>query len=148
LGAFPLGHPQQVAWAGPHEAYATVFLKTVKKSAGKPEVTGQYGLAASSDGGRTWRPMAAWPWPPAKGQVGASVVAAEGKDIWLFGDSGVLRSTDAGRTWTRVNLPSSVQLYPTTLTFADRTHGWLLSNGQLYATADGGVAWAQVALSR
>ena len=148
VGSFPLGHPQQVAWASPHEAYATVFLKTVKKSAGKPEVTGQYGLVASSDGGKTWQPMAAWPWPPAKGQVGASVVAAVGTNIWLFGDSGVLRSTDAGRTWTRVNLPSSVQLYPTALTFADRTHGWLLSNGQLYATADGGVAWVQVALSR
>lgn len=146
-GQFPLGHPQQVTWANTHRVYATVFLKTLDKSGSHAQVGGHFGLVVSSDGGQSWKPVAAWPWPPAKGQFNSSVVAAHGNNLWLFAFSGVLHSTDGGHTWTEIRLQTP-QILPSALTFADNSHGWLLTNGKLYATTDGGETWEQVALSR
>ncbi len=145
-GQFPLGHPQQVTWANTHQVYATAFLKAFAKSGSRTQLGGRFGLLESSDGGRSWTPVADWPWPPAKGQFNSSAVAAHGRNLWIFALGGLLHSTDGGRTWTEIRLQTS-QILPSTLAFADNFHGWLLTSGQLYATADGGTTWEQVALS-
>lgn len=140
VAPLPLGLPQSVAWAAPHSLYAVVAFKNERPGRSP---SGHLGLVLSSDGGSRFRPLAAWPWPPAAGDFDSSVVAARGTDVWLFAYGGLDRSTDSGATWTMVRLPAA-RLAPRALTFANAEDGWLLSQGGvLFATVDGGRTWQQ-----
>lgn len=139
----PLGHPQQIAWGSVKTAYASVLQKGDGKGAGS---VGHLGLLVSHDGGRSWTPLAAWPWPPAAGQFSANALAVHGTNVWTFAYGGLLHSVDGGNVWREIRLPASA-LSPAFLTFSGRSTGWLLTaGGQLYATRDAGESWRQTAV--
>ncbi len=61
----------------------------------------------------------------------------------------IWRTTNGGRTWTRVGkklwpLYSSVSL--SDVVFADATHGWAVGDGTVIKTSDGGVTWTKQAV--
>ena len=144
VAPMPLGLPQAAAWGGPRTLYALVASEPPRGRGAGGGASGHLGLVASTDAGAAFRPLAAWPWPPARGQFDATVLAAHGQDLWLFAYDGLLASTDGGATWTMVRLPPG-RLAPTTLEFANAQAGWLLSaSGALFGTDDGGRRWRQV----
>lgn len=73
---------------------------------------------------------------------------------YVCGDQGtVLKSTDAGSTWTNVNVPST---YPVrALCFISKSEGWVVTgdldnsdaSGQIWKTSDGGSTWVQQVFS-
>jgi len=71
-------------------------------------------------------------------RLGFAVGALVKGDIVL--DSLIVRTEDGGETWTRVAVPSKVELYH--LDFTDSSHGWVVGDkGLILATSDGGVTW-------
>ncbi len=143
LAPMPLGLPQAAAWTGPRTLFALVAFKPAVAGRGASG-PGHYGLVESADGAAQFRPLAAWPWPPAAGQFDSAVLAARGQSLWLFAYDGMLASSDGGAFWTLARLPPS-RLAPIDLAFADDRSGWLLSaRGALFATSDGGTTWRQV----
>ncbi len=68
-------------------------------------------------------------------------VVARGDRIWAVGYWGtVLRSEDAGQTWTAVQTPTHTTLYG--VSFADDRHGWAVgARGAVLRTTDGGASW-------
>src|SRR4051794_20203174 len=57
----------------------------------------------------------------------------------LLGDGGALaHTTDAGRTWSVVDVPRQVNA----VFFTDRRHGWAAGNA-FFHTTDGGATWSQ-----
>lgn len=141
LTSLPLGHPQQFAWASERTVYAAVLQKGEGTALGGVGSAGHFGLAVSHDGGRTWAPLAAWPWPPGPDQFAVSTVAAHGLSVWAFAYGGLMHSANGGQVWTETRL-SARTLAPAVLTFATASAGWLLTTGGvLYATTDGGRTW-------
>ena len=70
---------------------------------------------------------------------------------WGLTDSGVVRTTDGGASWTTVTPPNlqNAQARPGTF-FLDGQHAWLVimdasnpNQGALYQTSDGGQTWQQ-----
>jgi photosystem II stability/assembly factor-like uncharacterized protein len=54
------------------------------------------------------------------------------------------RTTDAGATWTNVDIGSMSGKYFTAVACADQSHCWVATaNPAIYATADGGQTWAE-----
>lgn len=79
-------------------------------------------------------------WQPPNPDLYA-VLARDGR-VWAVGYWGsVLRSDDAGRTWTSVATPTHATLYG--VSFADARHGWIVGQaGTLLRTSDGGDTWS------
>jgi photosystem II stability/assembly factor-like uncharacterized protein len=68
-------------------------------------------------------------------------VTAEGQNAWAVGYWGtVLRSSDAGRTWTETRTPTSKTLFA--VSFADAMNGWAVgAGGTILRSTDGGATW-------
>jgi photosystem II stability/assembly factor-like uncharacterized protein len=56
----------------------------------------------------------------------------------------LLKSTDAGKTWTVRKLPGLDNIR--SIDFSDPLSGWLLDSEHVYRTADGGVNWTEVSI--
>jgi photosystem II stability/assembly factor-like uncharacterized protein len=107
----------------------------------------------TKDGGRTWRqtqlinPGEIKTGSPeflsvrfAGKKLGLAVGAIVKGDLVL--DSLVVRTEDGGETWSRVTVPSKVELYH--LDFTDSSHGWIVGDkGLILATTDGGQTWRE-----
>src|SRR6058998_1626295 len=63
---------------------------------------GAYGFATVSEGGEATHPRA-----PVFEHVHALAFDATGRSLWLGAHTGLYRSADGGRTWTKVLLPAS-----------------------------------------
>jgi len=74
-------------------------------------------------------------------------VDANGDLVWAVGYWGtVLRSNDAGRSWTQPPTPTAETLYA--VSFADQTHGWAVgAQGTLLRSEDGGLSWKLLQVS-
>jgi photosystem II stability/assembly factor-like uncharacterized protein len=98
---------------------------------------------------------------PATGFNPLSFTAVSDSDYWLLGSvrcgkrrcNAILRTTDGGRSFARVDVPRlrSVDRAPLTPTvrFADVRDGYLFTGGVggiFYSTHDGGVTWHRLAL--
>lgn len=94
----------------------------------------------TSDGGKTWMPsapttigdpsvggLAAWSCP-----VQGTIFVANGKTLNV--------STDGGATWTAITPDRSLE-GATLLQFATAKTGWVVANGSLMTTTDGGKTW-------
>jgi photosystem II stability/assembly factor-like uncharacterized protein len=73
-------------------------------------------------------------------------IDARGSSAWAVGYWGsVLRSDDAGETWTPVATPVERALYA--VSFADESHGWAVGEaGALLGSEDGGRSWTSLRL--
>lgn len=73
-------------------------------------------------------------------------VAASGESVWACGYWGtILRSTDAGVTWSQPDTPTAETLYA--LSFADPQNGWAVGAlGTIVRSTDGGASWTKQAV--
>lgn len=108
----------------------------------------------STDGGRTWTPMAS---VPPGGLFGGIAVSADNVDNIVFathGENGrVFRTMDRGRTWVATNAPTrhwfnTVFAYQSPLA-ADRVDGRVfylfgIAAGEFWRSDDGGASWRMV----
>lgn len=62
-----------------------------------------------------------------------------------FGDTRMLRSSDAGQTWEMVRV-SQAYSYVQVIGFIDSLRGWTGGSQTLHETSDGGETWSQMAL--
>ena len=92
----------------------------------------------TTDGGQSWSLA-----PGSGGVAGAPVRAADGTITWLLGNgSGVLRSIDAGATWSASS--STGVISPTATSLVQLPDGRLVTVGvdeNLIVSADGGATW-------
>ena len=74
-------------------------------------------------------------------------VTAQGDHAWACGYWGtILRSTDAGRTWTHTDTPTAETLFAAS--FADDKNGWIVgANGVILHSTDGGVTFSRQAVT-
>jgi photosystem II stability/assembly factor-like uncharacterized protein len=71
-----------------------------------------------------------------RGLIVGSLLNKEGEVV----DSLVLRTDDGGETWSRILVPSKLELYH--LDFVDSSRGWIVGDkGLILVTYDGGVNW-------
>ncbi len=89
-------------------------------------------FATTQDGGATWQ---------AASGVNSSgrLVRAGGQTVWSVSNS-PMRSKDGGRTWQSAG-PYNPGTAVTGLAFADEQHGWMITNGVVLHTVDGGDSW-------
>ena len=110
-------------------------------------VWGYGGLWATADGGSTWT---ARPSAPAALHDVQFIDADTGFVVagWsTFGPASAYRTSDAGRTWTRLGKLQYSDSEYRELAFVDATHGFASSwSGQLGTTADGGATWTLTAI--
>ena len=123
-------------------------------------VDGQFVILQTADGGATWTsvPRASLPAAlPGEGAYAASGtnVVVKGNNVWVATTSRVLRSRDAGRSWTVAPAPltagPSAGIF--SIAFRDERHGVIVggdykleAQGGEHAavTEDGGVTWTRV----
>lgn len=117
----------------------------------QPGTTAAPWLLRSSDGGRTWTPVAAVP-----GQVVRSVTVAPGQPttVVVTDRDGLLRSSDGGRTWTRVyavdRAAAGFNSAPTFVGFTTAAQAVAIApdtTGGLIMSHDGGADWTPVAFT-
>lgn len=73
-------------------------------------------------------------------------VASHGENVWTCGYWGtILRSSDAGRTWSQPDTPSAETLFG--ISFADDKNGFAVgANGSILRSTDGGATWTKQAV--
>nr|WP_240980464.1 YCF48-related protein [Ramlibacter agri] len=106
-------------------------------------VVGAYGLAfATEDGGQTWQPwMQRLPNPKGNHFYALRV---QGDTLLLAGEQGlVLLSTDAGRSFRKLELPYQGSFFTAELAGRDMIVAGL--RGNAWRSSDGGANWAQLA---
>lgn len=99
-------------------------------------------LAASADATLDPARLETWKLPNAS----LFGVASSGQNVWACGYWGtILRSGDAGRTWSQPDTPTAETLYA--ISFADAQNGWAVgASGTIVRSTDGGATWAKQAV--
>ena len=99
------------------------------------------------EGGGTWTSVApALTGGYAAGGVltGALATVPNSQTVFAAGQSGVMRSDDAGKTWLNLGTPETgAQRWgaPHTLSFSDARHGLAVGTHEAFTTSDGGKTW-------
>lgn len=97
-------------------------------------------LLFSNDDGQSWIPLA----NAAITAIAPSPAFARDRTIWgVFGQQGLMRSTDGGVTWQSAQrgLPALVQANSSLVLSADAALLLMRNPPQLYRTSDGGESW-------
>jgi photosystem II stability/assembly factor-like uncharacterized protein len=93
-----------------------------------------WGISRSEDAGTTWTQV------DKSGPSGRSLVAADGAIYWgLCWGSGIIKSTDKGRTWAK--LPGPARSCPVELTGGRIA---ALAENQVHVSEDGGSSWKKL----
>ncbi|MBI5474158.1 MAG: T9SS type A sorting domain-containing protein [Ignavibacteriae bacterium] len=113
-------------------------------------VGGKWTIARTTDGGATWARIATEPTQVLTEAGSNNGMATWGTShIWFHSNttpSRIYRSTNAGATWTGVNLPFTAT-FSAGIAFNSATHGVVGANGgQAARTADGGLTWTSATL--
>lgn len=97
-------------------------------------------IAQSDDDGKTWIQRTTG--LPQQHETLIRIYSRDGQVLWaLSGGNTVLRSVDAGASWTRLDIPSHWR--PLHMQFVDAKNGWMVgAEGLIVATRDGGTTWA------
>lgn len=120
------------------------FLDVLALDATRAIAVGAYGLFISTtDGGRTWERRSA-----AAGDFHLNRISrGPTGTLYLAGESGtLLRSTDAGQTWTAIRAPYEGSFYGIT-TVGERTLLAYGLRGHLYRSTDDGEHWSKIPVS-
>jgi photosystem II stability/assembly factor-like uncharacterized protein len=98
-------------------------------------------VLATRDGGATWTRRRIDLPAASPGALQPGQVACFGMDrLWVTCKSGVLASSDGGRTWQLQKAPAGGA--PLAIAAADAQHVLATTNGQpILATSDGGATW-------
>lgn len=93
------------------------------------------GLAASDDGGRSWRPLG----DPRLYPIATLAGSTDGSVLVAGGTGGLARSEDGGRSWVR--LPFDDQPAAVAVAAGGRTIAVVTRTTELFRSDDGGVTW-------
>ena len=117
---------------GPLTGIAAIDAKTLVAVSAEQDV-----IFRSTDGGRSWKQVSH---PAIPGFFGAVRFVPGTKTGWAVGRGGkILRSTDAGRTWTlQHGTGSQPNLFD--VSFSDVKHGWAVG-AEVLRTSNGGRTW-------
>jgi photosystem II stability/assembly factor-like uncharacterized protein len=104
---------------------------------GGDPVSGAGIVLHTGDAGQTWSTSYGGPAAPWLSDV-TFVDASTG---WAAGERGtLLRTTDAGESWSRIDVPTTQDL--TAVCFTDASNGWIAGDGEaILHTQDGGLTW-------
>ncbi len=104
---------------------------------GGDPVSGAGIILHTGDAGQTWETSYGGPAAPWLSDV-FFVDAANG---WVVGERGtLLRTTDAGVSWSSIDVPTTQDL--TAACFTDASNGWVVGDGEaILHTQDGGLTW-------
>ncbi len=140
------GMQAYVSFANPHQGW--VLGSDFMPSQSSPEATAE-SLMVTSDGVHWQRKSI----PGVASDFLGPIVLLDRLHGWiavneLSGGYAILRTSDGGNTWQRVELnPLPMGDQVLALAFADRSHGWAVGGneggggGIIFATTDGGVSW-------
>ncbi len=97
-------------------------------------------LWATTDGGDNWQPLGSSP------SSVATLFFLTPQTGWVATWTGqVLRTDNAGETWTEQTVSLGASEYPSDIAFSDALSGWLTgSEGSVWTTVDGGTTWVPV----
>ena len=93
------------------------------------------GLAASDDGGRTWRAMTT----PEIYPIASLAATADGAVLVAAGADGLARSMDGGATWSKI--PFEGQPAAVAVTAGGHTIALVTRSSEFYRSDDGGKTW-------
>ncbi len=106
-------------------------------------LVGDGGLVlTTADRGAHWHPCASEPPRELAPHFDWRAACVVGDNAWVAGSPGtrILRTNDAGRSWSVGDTGQSPPIYA--LTFVDDSHGWAVGAlGTILATRDGGETW-------
>lgn len=140
-GAPPAAAPDWTARAVPAltaPLAAKTKLLSIARSGERLLAVGQQGVIVASSDGKTWEQR-----PSPVSQMLTRVRFSDEKTAWATGyDAVILRSGDAGQTWTLQHLDATARpLYD--IVFLDAQNGIAVGGyGNYLVTADGGKTWA------
>jgi photosystem II stability/assembly factor-like uncharacterized protein len=97
-------------------------------------------ILTSHDGGIGWNLLGEWSGTLGDERVPMSAVSD--RFVWLAFEHQLLRTDDAGASWTNYSLDPAIAVQG--LSFVDANVGWLgTQDGRLYRTTDGGASWEE-----
>jgi photosystem II stability/assembly factor-like uncharacterized protein len=124
-------------------------IRTEKKKyawvSGKQDSTGYGMILFSADGGETFVRQGEG-LSVLQGVDLSDIWAVDENTVWAVGsDNGILRTTNGGQAWTRIQMPaglSTVELMA--LCIVDKTNIWASgSSGTVYKSSDNGTTWTR-----
>jgi len=133
---WPRGTAEPTAWArlGTQDVHSLSFVEDTERL-----LFGHHdGLLESSDGGRTWQPLAAG--------ADAMSLSVDGPSIVIAGHHVLQESTDGGHSWSDIptDLPNT-DIHAFARSLADPGRMWAyLAEGGIYQSTDGGRRWQKV----
>ena len=97
----------------------------------------------TDDAGATWQPVGRLPASPEGFSQDHVVWFVDANRGWVVAQSGLLATSDGGRTWSRVPgaLPANAHLNGAGVAFVDPEHGCAGGLQSAVATTDGGRTW-------
>ncbi len=112
-------------------------------------------MLRTSDGGKTWASVYrsgrntenCWKMSFPSARVGYATVQSYDTDP-SADQRVVIKTTDAGRTWTELPLVKDIQAREFGIGFASETVGWVGTMNAGYETRDGGKTWTPVSFGR
>lgn len=143
---------------GPTLGFNNVYFRDSKNGCALGQSSGDSGwgtdsvIWTTSDGGTTWKQTY---FEQDGGGLGAAVFTSKKKG-WAVGRYGtVLKTTNGGKSWKKVTVPSGAAGYDfTSVAFVDTKHGWALgcasgaapvpTENMLLLTSNGGSSWTSV----
>ena len=92
-------------------------------------------LFHTSDGGKTWTGQHFT-------EILTKVYSITPEQVWLFAESALFNTTNAGGSWDRSLPIGNGFIHPVSLQFISQEEGWLIeSHGDIYHTTDSGKNW-------
>jgi photosystem II stability/assembly factor-like uncharacterized protein len=156
----PTPYPTPTSSGAPYPLLPPVSLRMINASTGWAAGSGTDRILRTVDGGSHWDDAGPRAAPPGNW----TTFFLDGNNAWIASslqpgsDSPdfsvhVYRTTDGGQSWDNAGVVAADQGWPASMSFVDRTHGWLLMNlgfaagsqgVAFYGTVDGGTTWTKL----
>ena len=106
-------------------------------------------LYTTTNDGHSWTTHKLGPFSELRHYGLAALFTPNSHDIFVSFSGGLLdRSSDGGRTWTRLPQPKITGLLPLDLDFINASYGWMRSGSRIDYTTDGGRHWKPIGTRR
>ena len=156
----PTPYPTPTTSGAPYPLLPPVSLRMINASTGWAAGSGTDRILRTVDGGSHWDDAG----PRGATPANWTTFFLDGNNAWVASslqpssDSPdfsvhVYRTTDGGQSWHNAGVVAADQGWPASISFVDRSHGWLFMNlggaagsqgVAFYGTVDGGTTWTKL----